>query len=213
MKWYDVFAKFYDSTLENLYSEGRKKAAEFLDLNDATTVLDVACGTGANFKHLKLENQHLKIYGTDYSSGMLTKAKSLITKNNWSEILLFRTDARNLKKESIRNYTNSVAGFDRIICSLGLSTIPEWEMVLDNLIDLLNPNGKIVIMDVYAEKRNISSWVVEKIAKANLNRKIWQTLETKTENFRKEYLSINELKIGGKLFVAQGTKKTEMVCH
>ena len=70
----------------------------------------------------------------------------------------------------------------------------------------LNENGKIVIVDVYAEKRTFNTWLVEKLAKADLNRKIWQTLQTKTVDFHQEYLPVKESKVGGKLFVAVGTK-------
>jgi hypothetical protein len=75
------------------------------------------------------------------------------------------------------------------------------------MLNLLQENGKILIVDVFAEKRDFNTWLVEKIAKADLNRKIWQTLELKTNNFYQEYLPIKESKVGGKLFVAVGTKK------
>jgi hypothetical protein len=94
-----------------------------------------------------------------------------------------------------------------VLCVLGLSVIPEWDTVIDQLVELLNDNGKIVIVDVFAEKRTFNTWLVEKIAKADLDRKIWQTLESKTRDFHQEYLPIKENKVGGKLFVAVGTKK------
>lgn len=207
MKWYDIFSKFYDNSLEKLYFSSRKRAIELLDLQDNQTVIDIACGTGANFKNIKATNHKITLYGTDYSSGMLKKGHELIEKNSWKNTFLFQADARTLTSSSIEKYTNKKLSFDRVICVLGLSVIPEWEMVIDNLIALLNENGKIVIVDVFAEKRNLNTWLVEKVAKADLNRKIWQTLETKTDNFHQEYLPVKENKVGGKLFVAVGTKR------
>ena len=207
MKWYDIFSNFYDNSLEKLYFSSRKRAIELLDLKDNQTVIDIACGTGSNFKHIKASNDKVTLYGTDYSSGMLKKGQDSIEKNSWTNTFLFQADARELTLSSIEKYTNKKLSFDRVICVLGLSVIPEWEMVLDNLIGLLNENGKIVIVDVFAEKRNLNTWLVEKIAKADLNRKIWQTLETKTDNFYQEYLPVKESKVGGKLFVAVGTKR------
>ncbi|PZX55563.1 class I SAM-dependent methyltransferase [Algoriphagus chordae] len=207
MKWYDVFSSFYDNSLEKLYFSSRKRAVELLDLNDNQTVIDIACGTCANFKHIKASNDNVTLYGTDYSSGMLKKGLDLIKKNSWKKTYLFQADARTLTLSSIEKHTNNKMGFDRVICVLGLSVIPEWELVLNNLIGLLNENGKIVIVDVFAEKRNLNTWLVEKIAKADLNRKIWQTLETKTNNFHQEYLDVKESKVGGKLFVAVGVKR------
>ncbi len=207
MKWYDVFSEFYDNSLEKLYFESRKRAIELLDIDDKQTILDVACGTGANFRHLKSSNKDFYLYGTDYSSGMLKKSQRLIEKNNWNNISLFKADARMLTLPYLEQCLNEKIRFDRVICVLGLSVIPDWEIVLNNLLELLKKDGKIVIVDVFAEKRDFNTWLVEKIAKADLNRKIWQTLESKTNHFNKEYLPVKESKVGGRLFVAVGTKR------
>ena len=209
MKWYDLFSNIYDSSLEKLYFESRKRAVELLDLESGQVLIDIACGTGANFKHIKATNKNLEIYGTDFSQGMLGKAQSNIDKNNWNNITLFQADARELTSDFINKKINKDLTFDRIICVLGLSVIPDWEEVLDKMIALLKENGKIVIVDVFAQKRNFNTWLVEKFARADLNRRIWQTLEKKTSNFHYEYLPVKESKVGGKLFVAIGIKKNE----
>lgn len=211
MKWYDVFSNIYDSSLEKLYFESRKKAVEVLELESGHVLIDVACGTGANFKHIKATNIDLEIYGTDFSEGMLRKGKSLIKRNDWDDITLFQADARELTSDFIKKEMGKELLFDRVICFLGLSVIPEWENVLDKMLDILKENGKIVIIDVFAEKRNFNTWLVEKFSRADLNRKIWQTLEEKTGNFHYEYLPVKEHKVGGKLFVASGLKKTNSI--
>ncbi|NOQ75445.1 MAG: methyltransferase domain-containing protein [Crocinitomix sp.] len=207
MKWYDIFSNFYDSSLEKLYSESRKRAIELLDLKSGQTLIDIACGTGANFKHIKATNTDLEVFGTDFSEGMLRKGQANIDNNNWKNTTLFQADARELTPSFVKEQINKDPNFDRIICVLGLSVIPDWEQVLDKMLDLLTENGKIVIVDVFAEKRNFNTWLVEKFAKADLNREIWQTLEKKTSNFHYEYLPVKERKVGGKLFVAVGMKK------
>jgi S-adenosylmethionine-diacylgycerolhomoserine-N-methlytransferase len=207
MKWYDVFSTIYDTSLEKLYFESRVRAIELLELQPGQTLIDIACGTGANFKHIKKTNLALEIYGTDFSEGMLRKGQRLIEKKNWNDITLFQADARELTQAFIQKQINKDVSFDRIICVLGLSVIPEWETVLDKMIDLLKENGKIVIVDVFAEKRNFNTWLVEKFARADLNRMIWQTLEKKISDFHYEYLPVKENKVGGKLFVAAGIKK------
>lgn len=169
-------------------------------------VLDMACGTGANFKHLKVANLNLQLYGVDYSEGMLNKASKTIEKNNWQNIKLFKADARDLNRSFLDENVGEELSVDRIICFLGLSAIPDWEKVMDNLLNLLNENGKIVIVDVYAEKRDFNTWMVEKVAKADLDRKIWQRMEKRVSNFHQEYLPVKESKVGGKLFVAVGEK-------
>ncbi len=206
MKWYNLFSNIYDTALEKLYSESRKRAIELLDIQAGQTIIDIACGTGANFKHIKASTIDINLYGTDFSEGMLQKAQATIDKNNWKNITLFQADARALTPSLIQEKTGKNLSFDRVICVLGLSVIPEWEMVLDKMLGLLNENGKIVIVDVFAEKRDMNTWLVERFAQADLNRKIWQTLETKTAGFYQEYLPVKESKVGGKLFVACGQK-------
>ncbi len=210
MKWYDIFSNVYDASLEKLYSESRKRAVELLDLQSGQTIIDIACGTGANFKHIKATKIDLDIYGTDFSEGMLKKGQITINKNNWNNITLFQSDARELTPHFIKNQLKKELYFDRVICFLGLSVIPDWEKVLDKILDLLNENGKIVIVDVFAEKRDFNTWLVEKFAKADLNRQIWQTLKRKTHHFQYEYLPVKESKVGGKIFVATGIKKSKL---
>lgn len=207
MKWYNFFSNFYDSSLEKLYFDSRQRAVELLDLQSEQTLIDVACGTGANFKHIKASNVELSIFGTDFSEGMLKKAEATIDKNKWEKIELFQADARALTTALIKEKTAKDLSFDRLICVLGLSVIPEWERVLDQMLGLLKENGRIVIVDVFAEKRGFNTWLVEKIARADLDRKIWQTLAGKVDNFHQEYLPVKESKVGGKLFVATGTKR------
>lgn len=207
MKWYDIFANFYDNSLEKLYFSSRKRAIEILELKPHQNILDIACGTGANFIHIKNAQPSVKIFGTDFSEGMLRKCKNNIYKNNWNDVFIFQEDAQLLSPVIIEKHLGTQTKFDNIICVLGLSVIPNWELALNNMLDLLQENGKIVIVDVYAEKRDFNTWMVEKIAKADLDRKIWQTLENKSSNFKLEYLPIKESKIGGRLFIAIGTKK------
>ena len=138
----------------------------------------------------------------------MIKSQLTLHKNNWNDgVTLFQSDALELTPELVQNQLGTEVSFDRVICFLGLSVIPDWEKALDNMLNLLNQNGKIVIVDVFAEHRDFNTWLVEKFAKADLNREIWQTLETKTSNFQLEYLPIKESKVGGRMFVASGFKK------
>jgi ubiquinone/menaquinone biosynthesis C-methylase UbiE len=207
MKWYDIFASFYDSSLEKLYRESRIRAVQMLDLQSGKTLLDVACGTGANFEHIVASNKSISVFGTDFSEGMLRKAAARVHANHWNGFQLFQADARELNPETIANFTSGTARFDRVLCVLGLSVIPGWEKVLENLIALLAPEGKLVVVDVFAEKRTWNTRLVEMVAKADLNRRIWQQMESRLGNFELAYIPAKESKVGGRLFVASGAKK------
>lgn len=204
MNWYDIFSNIYDTSLEKLYRYSRVRATEFLDPRPGQVILDLACGTGANFEHLKAACESVRIVGTDLSDGMLNKAKARVEKNGWKNIELFQSDARSLNDSLIGEKIGGPLKFDAVICVLGLSVIPEWERVLDRMLDLLKRNGRIVVVDVFAEKRTANTWLVEKFARADLNRTIWQTMEERTSDFQKEYLPVKESQVGGKLFVATG---------
>lgn len=206
MKWYNKISSIYDLSLGNYYSKSRQRAIELLDLQHGQSVIDIACGSGANFKYIKAANTKVAVFGTDFSEGMLNKAQAKINKNDWKDITLFQADARHLTGSFIKEQTQYTPPFDRVICVLGLSAIPHWEMVLNKMLGLLKKGGKIVILDVYAEKRTINTWLVEKIAGADLDRKIWQTLKKHTTDFHLEYLDIKERKVGGQLFIAAGFK-------
>jgi len=83
----------------------------------------------------------------------LEKARSNVEKNNWKNIHLFQADVRALNQAFIEKQFSTPPKFEKIICFLGLSVIPEWEKVLDNLLEILAEDGEIVIADVFAEKR------------------------------------------------------------
>ncbi|GAA4848492.1 class I SAM-dependent methyltransferase [Algivirga pacifica] len=206
MKWYDFFSNFYDQSLEKLYADSRRRAVELLELKEGDVVLDLACGTGANFSHLKKSCANIEIYGADFSEGMLRRATHNIEKNQWEGIHLFQADARNLTKDTLSEYTGKEIKFDQVLCVLGLSVMPDWTTIMTNMLDLLKEGGKIVVVDVFAEKRDFNTWLVEKIAKADLDRPISEELKSKVNNFHMEYLPVKESKVGGKLFVAAGTK-------
>ena len=65
MAWYDVFARFYDASLEPHYREQRALAAAALDLTPDSVVLDLPCGTGQSLPHL-LERGAGRILGVKW---------------------------------------------------------------------------------------------------------------------------------------------------
>jgi len=90
---------------------------------------------------------------------------------------------------------------DAVLCDLGLSGFPNWEQVIDNLVDILAPNGKIVIMDWYMEKPSLRGEFIKWIGKGEVNRPIWQYLQNKVEIFEVKTFK------RGDVFVAIGQKQ------
>jgi ubiquinone/menaquinone biosynthesis C-methylase UbiE len=207
MDWYNLFSGFYDKSLEKLYFESRKIAAEMLDIKSGENVLDVACGTGANFPHLlSFMDQSNRLAATDFSKGMLAKARQRIPATADIHPQFLEADARGLHTAMFAETLLGKAGFDKIICVLGLSVIPDWQSVLQNLGQMLLHGGSLVVVDVFAEKRTLQTWMVEKVARADVSRPIFAEMQTVFGHVDKRVLPVSASKVGGILFAAKAIK-------
>jgi len=207
MNWYDVFSGFYDLTIEPHYKKARKIGIEALNINEGDVVLDLACGTGPNFKYLSsLVGETGLVIGLDYSKGMISRAKKKVFKNNLKNIVLIQEDAKQISKEQINKICGRDIQFNHVICVLGLSVIPKHKEIFENTFALLKPGGNYVIIDVYADKFVPQSWVVKLIARADLKRKSWELLKKTTREFSLNYISKRRFIHGGLLYIATGKK-------
>ena len=73
-KLYDKTAWFYDIWASLTESKAQKRAIEIAEVQNKTTILDVAVGTGRLFRKIVKQNPDGKNYGIDISQGMLAKA-------------------------------------------------------------------------------------------------------------------------------------------
>lgn len=204
-QYYDRFAKIYDwISSKSYYRKPREFAIKELNLERDQKVLNIPCGTGQNFEYYqKYLTNTGEIIGIDLSQGMLEKAKEKIDKNEWGNIHLFKADAAKINIEWINLNIRRDIEFDSILCDLGLSGFPEWEKVIDNLIALLKPNGKIVIMDWYIDKPSLRGSFIKWIGKGEVDRPLYQYLERKVDDFK-----LNNSFKNGQMFVANGIKRT-----
>ncbi len=204
IKYYDKFSKVYDwVSSDSYYQKPRKQAIKNLELNLNQNILNIPCGTGQNFEYFQNDLKDTgNVIGIDLSAGMLSKANTKIQKNGWNNIQLFCEDATKVNVEWINKNVEEGFQFDSILCDLGLSGFPEWEKIIDNLIDMLKPNGKLVIMDWYIKKPSLRGQFIKWIGKGEVNRPLYQYMETKVKNFE-----LNDTFKGGEVFVAAGIKK------
>ncbi len=112
--------------------------AAFVDLARATSVLDVATGTGLVLRALRdraalngLEAQPRRMVGVDISPGMLAVARTALP-----DAALIEADARALPL--------AVASVDLVTCVTGLHLIPGTRLVLDEWARVLRPGGSVV---------------------------------------------------------------------
>jgi ubiquinone/menaquinone biosynthesis C-methylase UbiE len=117
----------------------RGLAATRLDAKPGDRVLEIGCGTGRNFPHLRRAvGPTGKVYGVDLSTGMLTKARELCAREGWSNVELAHCDALEyIPPEPL----------DGILFGLSYNTMPHHLAVLRQAWKQLRPGGRIVILD------------------------------------------------------------------
>ncbi len=113
-----------------------KKLKNVLDRKDAV-VLDVACGTGDLSVELQT-NATAKIIGTDFCRPMLEIAAEKNERGNVS-IPYIEADALSLP------FTD--ASFNAVTIAFGLRNLANWEDGLRELLRVLKPDGKLVVLE------------------------------------------------------------------
>ena len=117
----------------------RARAVERLEVRPGGTVLEIGCGTGRNLGHLvKAVGEGGRVYGVDYSDGMLARAQKLSEAHGWTNVTLLRQDAQELElPETV----------DGGLFSLSYTVIPDPRRALGRVWAYLRPGGHVVIMD------------------------------------------------------------------
>lgn len=131
---YDAYAARYDTEVD-LYDrlmlgDGRSWACG----QAAGTVLEVAVGTGRNLAHYPV---NVRVCGLDVSSAMLDLAQRKAEDLD-RDIALVEGDAQQLPFHA--------ATFDTVLCTLGLSSIPDHAAALAEMYRVLRPGGRMVLL-------------------------------------------------------------------
>jgi demethylmenaquinone methyltransferase/2-methoxy-6-polyprenyl-1,4-benzoquinol methylase len=206
VRWYDVFARFYDRSLESLYREAREATVAALDPGRGAFALDLACGTGQNLDLLvEAVGPEGHVVGVDLSEGMLWQARRRIERAGWANVTLARSDVHAFDADALEAACGRRAA-DAVLCTLGFTAFPDWETAFRRSFALLRPGGRYAILDVHAEHRTLQTRTVELVARAELSREVWRPLAAAVEDFERRDLPGDPAKLGGRLFVATGTK-------
>lgn len=197
MAWYDTFALVYDASVERVYRPYRPQIVEAARLRPGDRVLDLACGTGPNLALLAAAVGHGEVLGVDFSEGMLSRARHRLAGH--PRVRLLARDARAL--------TSAEAGgpLDAVVCTLGLSVIPDPDGVIEALWGLLAPGGRFVVFDIHAARRVPMSWLVTRLAQADLGRTPWVTLERLGGRVETRWLEGSPHVHGGRPFLTIAT--------
>ncbi|MGZ6931197.1 MAG: class I SAM-dependent methyltransferase [Acidimicrobiia bacterium] len=201
LQHYDVFAYVYDWTTEPIHRQHRIDAVGLLRLQPGQTVLDVPCGTGANIPFLVRDvGPGGRVVGCDYSPGMLERARRKVRDAHWEQVELLESDARLLTSERL-----GVPRVDAVISMLGMTVMPDWELVFDRTWDLLAPGGRYVIMDLFLSGRRtsrVADAFFKVVANADSTRRFWEPLAARVSDFECH----DDPCLGGVARIVAGTK-------
>jgi ubiquinone/menaquinone biosynthesis C-methylase UbiE len=206
MSWYDLFSGFYDRSLEPLYREQRRLAAEALALAPGQVVLDLPCGTGQSFDSIApVVGPEGALLGVDLSKGMLEKAAARAKAAGWTHVLLLQRDVHALDAAAVEQALGRPRAIDRLHIFLGLTAFPEWQRAFEHLWSMLAPGGRCVVVDVHAARPDMQGRMVNLVARADIRRETWTPLERLAHNYSRVELP-SQKQHGGQLFLASGNK-------
>lgn len=140
---YDRYAPWYDAAVsvmalgqERVF---RQEAVLLLRPPVGATVLEVACGTGANFPYLEqIIGPAGRVVGLDCAEGMLKQARNRVVRHGWRNVSLMQGDAADLELDE---------PVDAILCVLAIGLIPDRKEALRRMVTSLRPGGRILIAD------------------------------------------------------------------
>ena len=131
-------AKAYDflTGLNPGYKRHLRKSAKRLDLKPDARILELCCGTGISTQAIRKSYPKATICALDYSEGMLEKARE---KNKLSNVEWVHGDATDPARFGVEG------PFDAIYMAYGIRNVPDPDLCLQNLLELLRPGGQLCV--------------------------------------------------------------------
>jgi ubiquinone/menaquinone biosynthesis C-methylase UbiE len=138
-KRYDITSRLYPAPGYPQRAQ-RLRAVQALGLRAGDSVIDIACGTGLNFRLIEdVIGPDGRIVGVDLTDAMLARAQDRIETNGWSNISLVQADAVDFEFP---------AEVDAILSTYALSQVPECAEVIANGTAALSGGGRWVVLDL-----------------------------------------------------------------
>ena len=138
-KRYDITSRLYPVPGYPQRTQ-RLQAVRALRLRPGDTVVDMACGTGLNFRLLeKVVGPGGQIIGVDLTDAMLARAQDRIKTNGWSNVSLVQADAAGF---------DFPAGVNAILSTYAMTQVPECAEVIAHGARALSGGGRWVVLDL-----------------------------------------------------------------
>ena len=144
---YDKLAGIYDIWGMLTESRARKRAIELAKIEDGSTIMEVAVGTGLAFYEITKRNPHGENTGIDLSRGMLKKAEKRLEKLSGANFTLSTGTAFNIptRDNSIDVLMNSYI--------VDLMTDTDMDKVLKEFRRVLKEQGRLIMVNMTTDER------------------------------------------------------------
>ncbi|MEA3247394.1 MAG: class I SAM-dependent methyltransferase [Gemmatimonadota bacterium] len=120
----------------------RRRGVEALALRPGDTVVEIGCGTGANFPAIQQAiGATGRVVGVDLTPAMLDQARAGANRNGWTNVDLV---------ESAAAQFTFPTGVNGIVSTFALTLAPEYDAVIRRGAEALVPGGRFVVVDFKA---------------------------------------------------------------
>jgi ubiquinone/menaquinone biosynthesis C-methylase UbiE len=152
-QFYGRWADLYDLLARATPGLGRlrSRAVDALALESGDTVVEMGCGTGANFPHLRERvGPEGRVIGVDFTRGMLETARERIQQEEWQNVHLVQADAAEV---AFREDP------DAILATFAVGMLGDPAAVVRRWADQLPPGGRLALLDAAQTDRRFG-WPV-----------------------------------------------------
>ena len=150
-KRYDVTSRLYPVPGYPQRTQ-RLRTVRALGLRPGDTVVDMACGTGLNFRLLEqVVGPGGRIVGVDLTDAMLARAQDRVKANGWGNVSLVQADAAGF---------DFPAGVSAILSTYAMTQVPECAEVIAHGARALAAGGRWAVLDLKVPGRT-PGWLAQ----------------------------------------------------
>ena len=149
---YSDLAGIYDHVFTRVFRRRIDQVVKGLRIPEGAKVLEVGIGTGLS---VDAYPRHADVIGIDLSQDMLDHAAQKMDPKRHGHIRLQQGDALNLAFPD--------ESFDYVTAFHVITVVPDPKRMLDEMVRVCRPGGKIVIINHFSSERALIRFVVDRV--------------------------------------------------